>query len=81
MDKEAIFPSSGPYHTQQLYNSHPLWFKIITPTIHTDIGEGPNTTDKKGASTSGRMTNKASPIHEPTSKTSLKAQQTLVHAM
>jgi len=69
MDKEAIFPLSGPYHTQQLYNSHLLWFKIITSTIHTDIGEGPNTRGKKGALTSGHKTNKTSPIHEPTSKT------------
>jgi hypothetical protein len=43
MDKEAILPSSGPYQCQQLYDSHVLCFKIITLTIQTDIGEGPNT--------------------------------------
>jgi hypothetical protein len=69
MGKEAIFPPSGPYYTQQLYNSHLLWFKIITLTIQTDTGEGPNKISKKGALTSGRKTNKTSLIHEPTSKT------------
>jgi hypothetical protein len=43
MDKEAMIPPSGIYSSQQFYQSHPLWFTIITPTIHTDIGEGPNT--------------------------------------
>jgi len=69
MEKEAIFPPSRPYHTQQLYNSHLLWFKIITLTIQTDISEGPNTRGKKGASTSDCKTNKTGPIHKSTSKT------------
>jgi len=69
MDKEAVLPSSEPYHSQQLYHSHLLWFKIITPTIQTDIGVGPNTRVRKGASTSGCKTNKTGPINESTKKT------------
>jgi len=33
VDKEAYLPSSVPYHYQQLYQSHLLWFKIIALTI------------------------------------------------
>jgi len=51
LDNEAILPSSGPYHSQQLYHSSLLWFKIITPTIQDDIGEGPYTRKKNGALT------------------------------
>jgi len=60
MDTEATFPSYGPYHCQQLYISHLLRFKIITPTIQTDSGEGVSTKDQK--------TMKTSPIHESTKK-------------
>jgi len=60
MDKEAILPAYGPYHCQKLYNSHLLRFKIITPTIQTDTGEGGSPKDQK--------TMKTSPIHEPTKK-------------
>ena len=69
MDKEAILPSSGPYHSQQLYHSCLLWFKINTPTFQTDIDEEPNTRGRKGASTSDRKTKKTSPVHEPTKMT------------
>ncbi|GFG37084.1 hypothetical protein Cfor_07923 [Coptotermes formosanus] len=37
MDKEAIFPPSGIYHSQQHYQSNLLWFKMITLTIRTDM--------------------------------------------
>ena len=60
MDKEATFPFYGPYHFQQLYNSHLLRFKIIIPTIQTDSGEGVSTKDQK--------TMKTNPIHKPTKK-------------
>jgi hypothetical protein len=60
VDKEAILLSSGPYH------SHLLWFKIITPTIQTDIGEGPIARGGKGALTSNCKSEKANPIHEVT---------------
>lgn len=40
MDEEAIFSPSLNYHYHQFYHSHLLWLKIITPTIHTDNGEG-----------------------------------------
>jgi len=79
MDKEAILPS-GPYHSEQLYHSHLLWFKIITLSLQTDISEGSNTRVRNGASTSGCKTEKTSPTHESTKKTSLEAQQTLAHA-
>jgi hypothetical protein len=69
MDKEAILPSSGPNHPQQLYHSHLSWFKIITPTIQTDIGEGPSIRDRKGASTSYHKTKKTSSFHDPNTKT------------
>lgn len=61
MDKEAILPSFGPYYSQQLYHSHLLWFKIITPTIQTDIGEGPSTRGKKGALTSDQRQRRQAP--------------------
>jgi len=41
MDKEDLL--SGPYHSQQHYHSCLMWFKIVTLTIRTVIGEGPNT--------------------------------------
>jgi len=52
MGNEAILPSSGPYHSQHIYQSSLFWFKIITPKIQADIGKGPNTGNKKGALTS-----------------------------
>jgi len=63
VDKEAILPSCGPYHSSL------LWFKIITLTIQTDTGEGRNTRGRKGASTSARRMKKTSPIHKPYTKT------------
>jgi len=69
MSEKATLPSSGPYHFQQLYNSCLLWFKIITLTIQTDTGEGPNTRDRKGALTSDYKPKKTSPTHKPTKKT------------
>jgi hypothetical protein len=63
MDKEAILPSSGPYH------SHLLWFRIITLSVQTDVAEGSNARSRKGALTSDCKTKKSSPIHEPTKKT------------
>ena len=68
MSEEAILTSSGPYHSQQRYNSCLLWFKIITLTIQTDIGEGPNIRGGKGALTSGYKPKKTSPTHKPTKK-------------
>jgi hypothetical protein len=69
MDKEAILPCPIPYHSQQLYHSHLLWFNIITPTTQADTGEGPNTRGGKGALTSDCKTRKTSPIHQPTKMT------------
>ena len=69
MDKEDIFTSSGPYRSQQLYHSHFLWFKIITLTFQTDIGEDPSTSGRKDASTTNHKTKKTSPIHKPNTKT------------
>jgi len=46
-----------------------LWFKITTPIIQTDIGEGPITRCRKGALTSDSRSKKTSPIHEPNTKT------------
>jgi len=40
MDKETIFPPSGPYHSQQFDHSHFLLFKIIVPTVAADIVKG-----------------------------------------
>jgi hypothetical protein len=37
MDREAIFPPSGIYRSQQCYHSCLLWFRIITPTIQTAV--------------------------------------------
>jgi hypothetical protein len=48
-DKEAIFPPSGPYNSQQCDHSHFLWFKIITLTVATDSVKGTNTRCEKGA--------------------------------
>jgi hypothetical protein len=41
--------SSGRYHCQQVYHSRLLWFKMVTLTFQTDIGEGPSTSGRKGA--------------------------------
>jgi len=49
MHTEAIFPPSGPYHSQQFDHSHFLWFEIIVPTVAADSVKGTNTTYKKGA--------------------------------
>jgi len=46
-----------------------LWFKITTPIIQTDIGEGPNTRGGKGALTSDSKSKMTSPNHEPNTKT------------
>jgi hypothetical protein len=69
MDEEAILPTLGPYHPQQLYHSDLLWFKIITPTIETDIVEGTTTRGRKGALNSDHKTRKTSPFHHPNTKT------------
>jgi len=68
-DKEATVPSSGPFHSNQLYHSHLLSFKIITMTIQTDTGEGPNIKGRKGTLSLDHKTQKTSPIHVPTKKT------------
>jgi len=60
MDKKSYFLTTGPYY------SHLPWFKIITPTIQTDTGEGTNIRVGKGASESDQMTRKTSPSHKPT---------------
>jgi hypothetical protein len=49
MDKEVVFPSSGPYHSQQFDHSHFLLFKIIASTVAANIGKGTNTRREKGA--------------------------------
>jgi hypothetical protein len=67
--KKVFLPYSGPYHSQQLYHSCLMWFKINTLTFQTDIDEGPNTRDEKGASISDCKTKKMSPIHKPNKKT------------
>jgi len=69
MDKVAVLPSSGPYHSEQLYHSCLLWFKINTPTFQTDIDEEPNIRGGKGALTSDHKTKKTNPVHEPNKKT------------
>jgi len=66
MEKEDIFPPTGPYHSQQFCCSCLLWFKIFTPTIQTDFGEKPSTRGEKGSSTSDCKTRTSSPIHRPT---------------
>ena len=48
-DKEAIFPPSGAYHSQQFDHSHFFLFKIIAPTVAADTGKGTNTRHEKGA--------------------------------
>jgi hypothetical protein len=37
MDKEAIFPASGIYHSQHCHHSHFLWFRIITLTLMKNL--------------------------------------------
>jgi hypothetical protein len=49
MDKEVVFPPSGPYHCKQFDHSHFLLFKIIASTVAADIGKGTNTRREKGA--------------------------------
>jgi len=49
VDQEDIFPSSGQYSSQQFHLSCPVWFKIITQIIHTDIWDRPNTLDGEDA--------------------------------
>jgi hypothetical protein len=68
-DREAILPTYGPYHFQQLYHSCLLCFKIITLTIQTDIGQELSTKGGTGATTSDRKMKKTSPINEPDTKT------------
>ena len=69
MDKEAILPTYGPCHFQQLYHSCLLCFKIITLTLQTDIGEGLNTRGGNGASISDCKMKKTGPINEPNTET------------
>jgi hypothetical protein len=66
VDKEAVLPPSGIYHSQQCYHSHLLWFKIITPTLQTGVGEGPNTRGRKGVLNTDHKARKTSPVHLPT---------------
>jgi hypothetical protein len=61
MDKEAIFPPSGHYRSQEFHHSHLLWFKMITPTIQTSSAERPNTKGTKDTLTSDHITRKTSP--------------------
>ena len=35
--EKAYLTSSGPHHSQLLYQSHSLWFKIITLTIRLTL--------------------------------------------
>lgn len=49
MDTEAIFPPSGPYHSQQFDQFSLLWFEIIAPTVAADSVKGTNKTCEKGA--------------------------------
>jgi len=58
--KMLFFPSPGPYHSQQFYHPCFLWFKIITMTIFTDNGEGPNIRGGKGASKAAPLYHKVS---------------------
>jgi hypothetical protein len=46
-----------------------MWFKIVTLTIQTVIGEGPIVEREKGAPISDHKTKKTSPICEPIKKT------------
>jgi hypothetical protein len=77
MEKEAVFPPSVPYHSQQFYHSCLLQFKIITSAIQTDNGDRPNTRGEEGVMNSDHRTWKTSPIHQPTKMTWHKTQQTL----
>jgi len=47
-----------------------LWFKIITPTVQSDVREQPNTGDREGASNLYHKARKTIPIHQPTKQTS-----------
>jgi hypothetical protein len=38
----AIFPFSASFNSEQFHLIHFLWFKIITPTFNTGIGQEPN---------------------------------------
>jgi len=66
MDKKAIFPPFGIYHSQHCYHSCLVWFKIITTTIQTDVGEGRNTRDREGASNADHKARKTCSIHHTT---------------
>lgn len=52
MGKEVIFLPSRIYHFQKCYNSRHSYFKIITLTIQTNVGERSNTRQGKHASNS-----------------------------
>jgi hypothetical protein len=41
---------------------------MITPTIQTDIGEEPNTRDRKSAAALDHTTSVTSPTHQPSKK-------------
>jgi hypothetical protein len=56
-----------PFSTAASFS--PLVLQIIASTFHTDIGEGPNTRGRMGASTSDHKTKNTNPIHEQTKKT------------
>jgi hypothetical protein len=64
VDKEAIVLPSGSYHSLQLYYSCLLRLEIITSTVQTDIGEGPE--DRK-----------IKPIHQAAKKSQHKTHPTL----
>jgi len=65
MDKEAIFPPFGIYHSQHCCHSRLVWFKIMTVIIQTD-GEGRNTRDREGASNADHKARKTCSIRQTT---------------
>jgi hypothetical protein len=75
MDKEASFPSSGIYHSQQ-YHSCLLWFRTIILTVRTD-GEGPITGEGESALNLDNKARKMSPIYLLTKQIWHDAQQTV----
>ena len=77
LDGEAFSPPSGIYHSQQHYESHLLWLKIITLTNQVDITDGLNARDGESNFNSGHEA-KTSPIHQSTKKIWHKTQYTLV---
>jgi hypothetical protein len=50
LHKEATFPPSGIYQSQECCHSRLLWHKMFTLTIQTDVVKGHNTRDWKGVS-------------------------------